>query len=428
MTSAVLIRMFTVLAGLLLLFSITLSFSFDSDRFYSGMGSEAAIAPQDNGIVFTYYVNGTTHLYRTSMEGGEAERLTETEGMDETSPAYSPDGSELLFLGTSNSDVQSLYTVKKGETEPVHIPLDRMHVEDAVYSPDGTSIYAAAISREDWMSSNTETAGGFDIYEINRDTGTFSHVTEQDYYLMNNVSISPSGDYLMFTTSSGNEEEVQTVSLTEKNGIPPDYQQFPAGMYDVSLAPDGEQMAYSAVSNTAESGNFQYDLFLFNHNSGQTERLTSAATNITSPVFYHESNRILYIEDMNWPGDVTDNKLQSMDLSSNDVTTLEPEISGIQHHVLLGAAAGFFMNNGTTAALGFLFGLSAILLLRRKPKLVYLPAVLSALLSAAAYIMNALDPWTYQFVILAVGPASSALLVLAVLFWLSGAVARKIWS
>ncbi|SFL47600.1 TolB family protein [Salibacterium qingdaonense] len=426
MKRSFLIPSFALLTGVLLTVSLLLSFAFDNDRFYSGMGEEAAIAPQDEGIVFTYYVQGTTKLYRTSIDGGEAERVTRKAGIKETAPAFSPDGSELLFLGTSTTDIQSLYTVKNRETEILHPSGEEMHFEDAVYSPDGQSVYAIGMPADEWMATSAESSTGFDIYEIDRESGDVSQITEQDYYLMNNLSVSPSGDYLMFTVSSGTEESVETTPLTEGTDIPVPYRQLPSGMYGASLSPNGEHVAYTAVTDTSSNGNFQYDLFLLDQNDGQTQRLTSAATNVESPVFYHESNSILYMEDMNWPKAATDYHLRSMDVASGNATTLEPEVTGIQKHVLLGATAGFFMNNTVTAALYLMFGISLIFLLRRRRKAVYIPVVISAAGSAAGYIVNFQDPWTYQFVNLAVGPAATALIIFAAVFWVTGALSRKI--
>ncbi|SFQ25997.1 TolB family protein [Salibacterium halotolerans] len=426
MTLTFSIRMLSLLAGLLLAVSLVLSFAFDNDRFYSGMGSEAAIAPQDESIVFTYFVQGTTKLYRTSMDGGTAERVTSNTDMTETAPAFSPDGSKMLFIGKSTSDIQSLYTVTGGETNRVQPSGERLHFEDAVYAPDGQSIYAVAMPAEKWMNAGNGTSSGFDIYEINPADGSVTQVTEQNYYLMNDLSTSPGGDYLMFTVSSGREERVETVSLTEGSQTPAPFRQLPNGMYGASLSPDGEQIAYTAVADTSSNGNYQYDLFLLNQTDGQTRRLTSAATNVESPVFYHETNRLLYMEDTNWPQTTVDYHIRSMDLSNGNVTTLEPEVTGIQHHVLLGGAASFFMNDTVTGVLFLVFGLTVIFLLRRRKTAVYTPAVISALGSAAGYGLGYWDPWTYQYVNLAVGPAATALLVYTVIFWITGAASRRI--
>ncbi|MFD2706093.1 TolB family protein [Salibacterium lacus] len=426
MKRSFLIPAFALLTGVLLTVSLLLSFAFDNDRFYSGMGEEAAIAPQDEGIAFTYYVQGTTKLYRTSIDGKEAERVTSKDGIKETAPAFSPDGSELLFLGASTSDIQSLYTVKNGDTERVQPSGEKMHFEDAVYSPDGQSIYAIGMPADEWMATSAESTAGFDIFEIERQSGDVSQVTEQDYYLMNNLSVAPSGDYLMFTVSSGSEESVETTVLTEGTEIPAPYRQLPSGMYGASLSPDGERIAYTAVTNTSSNGNFQYDLFLLDQNDGQTQRMTSSAANVESMVFYHEADRILYMEDRNWPNGAADYHLRSMDTSSGNATTLEPEVTGIQKHVLLGAAAGFFMNNTVTAALYLMFGVSIVFLLRRRRKAVYIPVVISAAGSAAGYILNFQDPWTFQLINLAVGPAATALIIFAVVFWITGILSRKI--
>ncbi|MFZ4452777.1 TolB family protein [Salibacterium aidingense] len=426
MKQALLSRSLLLLLSMLLLASIFLSFLFDEYRFYTGMGSDAAIAPQDSGIAVSYHINGSTYLYTANMDGSHAARVTNAASADETNPVFSPDGEELLFLDETKEQIQSLFTDRLGESAQ-RLTGDDLHIRDAVFSPNGTTIYAIGIPTEDWMAEDSTSAGGFDIYAIERGSGETEKITNNDYFIMSHLSISPQGEYLLFNITEENKEEIRTYPLSETSDIPASYKQFPTGIYGAVLAPDGQQVAYSAISNTAaaEKTN-QYDLFLFNNETGQSERLTADSSNIESPSFYHKSNQVMYVEDENWPDQPESYKLRSMDLADKEATTIELDVPNHSQQRWLSSTALFLMNPTTTLILYALLGGFAAFKLRRFPKAIFLPACGSALLSGAAYGMNYFYPWTYQDIVIALGPPAFSLLLCAGLFWLLGFSLRKL--
>ncbi|RSL33092.1 hypothetical protein D7Z54_12355 [Salibacterium salarium] len=281
-----------ILAGItciLLISSIVLSFTLDAYSFYKGPGSSVSISPDDSEIAFSYHENGNTYIYTGNPDGTNIKRLTDRKANAEN-PSYSPDGRNVLFLSETNDRIFSLFTKKRNdkEAEPKRLTNDRLHVRDAVFSADSSTIFFLGINAEDWMAEEGEGNGGFDLYALDRETENVEKLTEQDYMLMSSLSVSSQGGYLLFNTLEDGEEKVLTHAVDQNADIPTSYQQFPAGIYGPVLSPDGERIAYSTMSDLSTNDTYEYELFLFHNESGQSERLTTAKSNVESPAFFHE--------------------------------------------------------------------------------------------------------------------------------------------
>jgi Tol biopolymer transport system component len=65
-------------------------------------------SPNGNKIAFTRW-NGTNHvLYTVRKDGSELTRITNAPGREELAPAWSPDGTRLIFLGCGNGECDLL--------------------------------------------------------------------------------------------------------------------------------------------------------------------------------------------------------------------------------------------------------------------------------------------------------------------------------
>ncbi|MDQ0300134.1 Tol biopolymer transport system component [Salibacterium salarium] len=418
------LRILTGVTALILSISVTLSFTLDAYSFYTGPSNNISIAPNDSEIAFSYHENGSTYIYTGNPDGSNIERLTQNNA-DEESPTYSPDGDDILFLSETQHRIYSLFTVDRTnqDAEPEQLTDKQLHIRDAVFSKDNSTIYFLGIDAKDWMA-NEQNVGGFDLYAFDRETEQVERLTEQNYMLMSSLSISPSGDYALFNAMEDGEEKVITHPLGQEADIPSAYQQFPEGIYGPVLSPDGQQVAYSTMSDLSTSGTYEYELFLYDNESGQSERLTTVNSNVESPAFYHDKNELLYYEDHNWPQEPTDYSLISIDLSNKDTTTIDLQMPKPEKQII-GAAANALTNDYTSAGLYVLVGGLFVFHFRKKPIGIYIPGLISILLTLAVYLISLFFHWTYQAITLALGPVTTGLAICTILFWILPVIIKR---
>ena len=77
---------------------------------YWGIDVSPSFAPDNQRFVFTSDRSGTPQLYRGTLQGGEAVRLTYS-GSYNTSPVWSPNADSIAFVGRSETDTLDIYTI-----------------------------------------------------------------------------------------------------------------------------------------------------------------------------------------------------------------------------------------------------------------------------------------------------------------------------
>lgn len=106
-------------------------------------------------VVFTSYRNGNAELYSVPITGGAETRLTTSTGTDETSPAFSPDGTKLAWAAGPVGGLTKIWTgsaTATGGAQAVPGMADAIQGSPS-WSPDGTTVaftMAAASSADIW--------------------------------------------------------------------------------------------------------------------------------------------------------------------------------------------------------------------------------------------------------------------------------------
>ncbi|MTI95906.1 MAG: S9 family peptidase [Firmicutes bacterium] len=104
--------------------------------------SAPTVAPAGDEVVFVRYsIDSETkahvpHLYRVSVEGGEARRVLETPA---DRPLFSPDGSKLAYLSKGRQETQ-IWLLDRQSGESTQLTRLRHGVSNFVWSPDGRKI------------------------------------------------------------------------------------------------------------------------------------------------------------------------------------------------------------------------------------------------------------------------------------------------
>ncbi|MFB5661928.1 TolB family protein [Alteribacillus sp. HJP-4] len=382
---------------ILLAASILISVTYDSYRFYNGLAGSLAMSPDDEEIAFSYYENGDMEMYTSNREGNHIEQVSHSPDGDVTNPEFSPDGEELLYLSASSQRVSSIFIQDRGTKKTEQITGEDIHIEDAVFSPDSEMIYYIGIAAEDWQAEDGEAAGGFDLFAYDRESETTKQLSKQNYYIMDNLSVDPNNSFLLYSSFEEDTEEVMSFSLNDDPDISTEMERFTGEVYNPTLSPDGEALAYSVmVDNSVGNDSYEYELFLFDTDSGNRQRLTNTNTNVEAPVFFHEDDRMLFLKDRDWPEDPVNYSLHSINLDNRETERIS--INGLEEQgtPLFYASAAAFSNRYVAISLYSLLGILLTIVWNYRQK-TYRPAVTSFVLSSLLFLSSLFsplfDPW-----------------------------------
>jgi Tol biopolymer transport system component len=166
--------------------------------------TDPAWSPDGTHIVFTSKRDGNSEIYVMAADGTSQVRLTNSP-FDDDRPAWSPDGTKIAFVSTRDANSE-IYVMNVDGTNPVRITNNPVNDGDPAWSPDGTRIA---------FSSSRESGGG--IWIMNADGTNPTRITT-------NVggdaqpAWSPDGTKIAFSRATGVSSDIYVV-LTDGTGL-----------------------------------------------------------------------------------------------------------------------------------------------------------------------------------------------------------------
>jgi Tol biopolymer transport system component len=211
-----------------------------------------AAFPGANGkIVFAETVSGNTDIYTIPASGFAETRLTTDAGVD-SDPAWSPDGTKIVFVSNRSPHAGDfeIYKMDANGTNQTRLTNASSigHDADPGWSADGTEIV---------FTSNRD--GNFDLYKVKADnTGSATHLTETSPGSDTFPAWSPDGTKIAFQRAGGTITDICVLTLSG-----PSTNCFlnpPSGAHDQhpSWSPDGKRIAFETDQNGNE------DLYAWN--------------------------------------------------------------------------------------------------------------------------------------------------------------------
>ena len=226
-------------------------------------------------VAFYSDIDGNTEIYIMQADGSDLLRLTDDPGFDD-SPALSPDGSQVVFLSARddpapkfpnlkyeiylvNSDGQNLRRLTETETGEDH----------PAWSPDGSKIL---------FDADYDADGFYEIYTLDVDGTNLTRLTDNaanDQF----ADWSPDGQQIAFSSDRNGNWDIFVMdadggsqqALTDS----PDWELFPA------WSPDGKQIAFNGlVPNTGNT-----DVFVMNADASEVLQLTDSPGFDENPVW-----------------------------------------------------------------------------------------------------------------------------------------------
>jgi TolB protein len=176
---------------------------------FKGMTFAPRFSPDGKSLIMSLARDGTSALYKMDLVSGTERRLTEHQCID-TSPCYSPDGSQIAF--TSDRSAPELCQEKIYIMDSNGGNVRRITFGDGKYSQPAWS------PRGDLIAFTKQLGGRFYIGVMNVD-GTNERLIA-DGHLVETPTWAPNGRVLLFTKESGGRKgnsRLYSVDLTGRN-------------------------------------------------------------------------------------------------------------------------------------------------------------------------------------------------------------------
>jgi eukaryotic-like serine/threonine-protein kinase len=169
------------------------------------------ITPDGRSVIYAGNQRGNWDLYVLDAESGKSTLLTESNSLDDTEPALSPDGMTIAYRSEEDGGGIFLFDLKSRQTRKLS-PLGH----NPAWSPDSTEIVCATegIARPDDRFMTTS-----QLWAIRVDNGARRLVYKGDAVQPN---WSPNGERIAFWASRSGQRDLFTVRARPINGITPE--------------------------------------------------------------------------------------------------------------------------------------------------------------------------------------------------------------
>ena len=115
----------------------------------------------NNEIVFTHWTGKSFDLFRVNPDGSGMTNLSNTDNLDEDVPAWSPDGTQIAFVGNPRGDPsqRQIFLMQRDGSAVRQLTTMPGPNSNPVWSPDGQTIAFAnqptSEIRQPWLVSTT---------------------------------------------------------------------------------------------------------------------------------------------------------------------------------------------------------------------------------------------------------------------------------
>ncbi|WP_166000568.1 DUF5050 domain-containing protein [Bacillus sp. Cs-700] len=416
----------------LLAASIAYNFLNEEDPYlgYTGLGDSVNLSEDDRKFYFSYYQDGKESIYRANTDGGEVEQLTHPDEERHRKPAISPTGEKLLYLSENSDRIQSLYIADLNGENPKKLTDDTIHVEEAVFSEN--EIYFVGMPSEAVGKAEGETKEGFDLHSVDLDGENERKLTDQDHFTMNHLAISTDRSELYYTLFNGNSDKIYAYHVEDERESRADWVPAEVGsLYDWDYDEGKQAFTYTDVSKESESSSlFKYELYYRDLNGDKTKQLTSLESSVVSPDFFHQSDKIAFLEYTNWSGHPEKYQLKTVDIDTKEMNIITMDLPESTNGKWLRESLNIFTSSTAIAILYTVLLCLITLYSYKKSGKQYRTGLISLLLAVAVFISSFIfgilsNPWVgIAISIVAIGMVPSSLLALLVGF-LIGKFAKK---
>jgi Tol biopolymer transport system component len=208
------------------------------------------LSPDRTRIAFSSNRGGSYDLYLMDADGGNPRRLTTDPG-NEGEPAWTPDGTRIVYTATPKGGQPQLYALKPDGNPSRALTAGPGGNHSAAASADGRTL--AFVSTRD---------GNQEIYLMPAEGGEARRVTMTDQR-ETNPRFLPGGDLVFVVERGGRSKGSRIVRLTGTEGLGQTILETDEPVAGLAVSRDGGRIAYVVGRLTdAAKGRAQFNLFV----------------------------------------------------------------------------------------------------------------------------------------------------------------------
>ena len=251
--------------------------------------SRAGVSPDGTKLVFVHSPERGTipaELYLAAVDGADARPLTSPGVRAKKAPTWSPDGQRIAYQGVTDRGVQ-IFMVDSSGSDPRQLTHADGDSLEPAWTPDGSTIL---------FYSNRE-AEKYQLFAMNRDG------TEQRRLLTSESNdsfprVSKRGK-IVFVSDRG-QTEGQELFLVDRDGTGlRQLTTMPGSVWCPAWSPDGTRVVFSHNRDSPKIGSpGNYDLYVIDESGANLRALTTEPGQELFPTWTADGEAILFGSDM----------------------------------------------------------------------------------------------------------------------------------